>query len=409
MDSQITTANTSELFAVILTVPRIAALRPSAGVSIIKGMLTDRGLNSQIMDIKFDFYNFVRKQLSESMFWSLDEYFFYEHKHLTESEQDFYQQWIVEWVDKVLIKNPKWLMISVFTWQAQKFTRDFLTVWRSKTTIPVVIGGQGLIRVENGSYSTRPEFAHELKQKGLIDHWIRGEVETTLDALIAENYNHTGIDSNEFAEQSDVNQHSYMNFDDFDIKRYHSGYESGVLPIESSRGCVRNCVFCDIPTMHGGYRFKKGQRLLDEMLHYYQQYDVKDYFFHDALCNGSVKDFKIFNQGLVNYYQQHDLPDRYIKYSSHYIVRSKTQMKERDFELMGRAGAECMVIGVESGSDRVKDHMRKGFTNEDLDYNLKMFSKYGITAYFLIIVGVPTETQEDFQHTLDLINRDQPY
>lgn len=409
MGLPVTTTSTNDLFAVILTVPRVAALRPAAGVSIIKGMLSDRGLNSEIMDINFDFHDSVRSQLPEAMFWSIDEYFFNEHKHLNHQENEFYQQWIHQWIDKILVKNPKWLMISVFTWQAQKFTRDFLTAWKEKTSIPVLIGGQGLIKEENGSYSSKPEFAHDLKKNGLIAHWIRGEVETTLDSLISGNYNCQGIDSDEFALQSDVNQHSYMNFDDFKITQYHSGYETGVLPIESSRGCVRNCVFCDIPTMHGGYRFKKGQRLLDEVLHYYQKYHVRDYFFHDALCNGSVKDFRIFNQGLVDYYKQNKLPDRFIKYSSHYIVRSEQQMKERDFQLMGRAGAECMVIGVESGSDRVKSHMRKGFTNNDLDYNLKMFSKHGITAYFLLIVGFPTETQEDFQQTLDLLKRYQPY
>jgi radical SAM superfamily enzyme YgiQ (UPF0313 family) len=84
-------------------------------------------------------------------------------------------------------------------------------------------------------------------------------------------------------------------------------------------------------------------------------------------------------------------------------------MPEQDFELMGRGGAETMVIGVESGSDRVRLDMRKGFTNADLDYNMKMFSKYGINAYFLMIVGFPTETREDFEQTLDMLKRYQPY
>jgi hypothetical protein len=76
---------------------------------------------------------------------------------------------------------------------------------------------------------------------------------------------------------------------------------------------------------------------------------------------------------------------------------------------MGRGGAECMVIGVESGSDRVKADMQKGFTNADLDYNMKMFSKYGINAYLLIIIGFPTETREDFDQTLGMLKRYQPY
>jgi radical SAM superfamily enzyme YgiQ (UPF0313 family) len=161
--------------------------------------------------------------------------------------------------------------------------------------------------------------------------------------------------------------------------------------------------------MHGGYRYKTGERLFNELIHYYEKYGVQDFFFHDALCNGSVKDFRIFNQKLIEYYKKHNLPDRYFKYSSHYIVRSEQMMKERDYELMGRGGAESMVIGVESGSDRVRADMRKGFTTADVDFTMKMFSKYGINAYFLMIVGFPTETREDFDQTLTMLRKYQPY
>jgi radical SAM superfamily enzyme YgiQ (UPF0313 family) len=313
------------------------------------------------------------------------------------------------WADQIKQLNPKYIFISVFTWQAQRFTRDFLTLWKTQSDIPVIIGGQGMTKEENGSYSSKPVFAHEMKDKGLIAHWIRGEAETTIPAIIDGRFDVPGIDTDTMADRSDVNSHSFMDFSDFDITRYHSGYEQGVLPAETSRGCVRNCVFCDIPTWHGKFRYKNGTRLSDELIHYYEQYKVKDFFFHDALCNGSVKDFKLFNQNLVNYYKENNLPERHFKYSSHYIVRSERMMPEEDFMLMGAAGAECMVIGVESGSDRVKLDMRKGFDNADLDYNMRMFSRYGVTVYLLLIVGFPTETREDFDETLAMLKRYQPY
>lgn len=397
------------MFAVILSVPRIAALRPAAAPSIIKSLLKKRNLESKILDINLDFHNNFRKSHGDRLYWHLDDYFFNYQTTLNNEDQEIYTSWMIKWVDKIKHHSPQWLMISVFTWQAQRFTRDFLTLWKQLTDIPVVIGGQGLVRCENGSYADRPEFAYELKQKGLIDHWIRGEVETTIDAIVSGKFDALGIDSSNFAERSDVNTHEFMNFDDYDIHKYHSGYENGVLPMETSRGCVRNCMFCDIPTMHGGYRYKTGERLFDELVYYYEKYGVRDFFFHDALCNGSVKDFRIFNRKLVEYYEKHNLSDRYFKYSSHYIVRSEQMMKERDYELMGRGGAECMVIGVESGSDRVRTHMRKGFNNADLDFTMKMFSKHKINAYFLIIVGFPTETRDDFDQTLTMLRKYQPY
>lgn len=397
------------MFAVILSVPRVGALRPAAAPAIIKSILNNHELESKVLDINLDFHDSFRPKFGEDLYWSLDDYFFNDLKQLNNHERSIYDAWMLEWVNKIKELQPKWLFVSVFSWQAQKFTRDFLTLWKVQCDIPVIVGGQGLIREENGSFASRPYFAHELKDKGLIAHWIRGEAETTIPAIIKNNFDVPGIDTDFFAERSDVNDHQFMNFDDFNIKRYHSGYEHGVLPMETSRGCVRNCMFCDIPTMHGGFRFKKGERLFNEMVHYHESYKVKDFFFHDALCNGSVKDFRIFNSKLVEYYEKNNLPNRFLKYSSHYIVRDTKSMPERDFELMGRGGAECMVIGVESGSDRVKSDMRKGFTNADLDYNMKMFSKYGINAYLLIIIGFPTETREDFDQTLEMLKRYQPY
>jgi radical SAM superfamily enzyme YgiQ (UPF0313 family) len=266
-----------------------------------------------------------------------------------------------------------------------------------------------LIKEENGSFSNSPTFAHYLKEKNLIDHWIRGEAETTIPEIIKGNYDVLGIDTDSLANRSEVKEHAYMDFDDFDINKYQSGYDNGVLPLETSRGCLRKCVFCDIPNMQGGFRFKTGQQLASEMIHYYEKYNVRHYFFHDALCNGSPKDFRIFNQKLIDYYEKHDLPDRFFRYSSHAIVYSEKHFKPKDFELMSRGGAETMVIGVESGSDRVREHMKKGFTGVDLDYNMEQYSQWNLQVYFLVIIGFPTETEEDFQQTLDMLTKYQRY
>jgi anaerobic magnesium-protoporphyrin IX monomethyl ester cyclase len=182
-----------------------------------------------------------------------------------------------------------------------------------------------------------------------------------------------------------------------------------VLPIESSRGCIRKCVFCDIPTVQGGFRIKPGLHLANEMIHYYEQYGVRDFFFHDALCNGSMKDFRLFNQTLIAYYRSHGLPDRHFTYSSHAIVRRHTAMRPVDFEHMAQAGAETMVLGIESGSDQVLANMRKDFTMADLDYNMSQYSKNKMQVYFLMITGFPTETEEDHQASLDMLTRYQRF
>jgi radical SAM superfamily enzyme YgiQ (UPF0313 family) len=76
---------------------------------------------------------------------------------------------------------------------------------------------------------------------------------------------------------------------------------------------------------------------------------------------------------------------------------------------MSRAGAETMVLGIESGSDRVLADMRKDFTMDDLDYNMAQYSKNKMQVYFLMITGFPTETEQDHQASLDLLTKYQRF
>jgi anaerobic magnesium-protoporphyrin IX monomethyl ester cyclase len=397
------------MYAVILTIPRVAALRPAAAPAIIKSIFNSHNLSSRVLDINLDYFTSFKDSIETDVFNEIDEFLFIKNKILGPVAKNFFEEFINSWINKIITLSPQKLFISVFSWQAQKFVEEFLKIFKQKSNIEVIVGGQGLIREENGSYSVKPTFAHYLKQQGLIDHWIRGEAETTIPEIIKGNYLIAGIDTDFLAERSVVQEHLYMDFSDFDITKYQSGFTTGVLPMETSRGCVRTCVFCDIPTMAGGFRFKRGDRLADEMIHYYETYGVRNYFFHDALCNGSVRDFRQFNQLLVEYYRKHNLPDRFFTYSSHAIVHSKKAFKPADFKAMAAAGAETMVIGVETGSDRVRVDMQKGFTTEDLDYNMEQYSKNKMQVYLLIVVGFPTETDQDFQDTLDMLTRYQRY
>ena len=397
------------IYAVILSIPRVAPVRPAAAPAIIKRIINEHNLPSKILDININYFTNFKNSVDLALFNEIDDYLFVKNKTLSATAATEFYKFIDVWIQQITALQPKKLFISIFSWQAQRFVEEFLRRFRLVSTIEVIVGGQGLIREENGSYSERPEFAHYLKRERLIDHWIRGEAETTIPEIIKGNYNVAGIDTDFLAERSNIKTHVPMNFDDFDIIKYQSGYATGVLPMETSRGCVRNCTFCDIPTMQGGFRFKTGLQLANEMIHYYESYGVRDYFFHDALCNGSVKDFRQFNDILIEYYQKNNLPDRYFSYSSHAIVHNERAFRPGDFESMGRAGADTMVIGVETGSDRVRTHMKKGYIGQDLDYNMEQYSKHKMHVYFLIIVGFPTETEEDFVETLDMLTKYQRY
>jgi radical SAM superfamily enzyme YgiQ (UPF0313 family) len=84
-------------------------------------------------------------------------------------------------------------------------------------------------------------------------------------------------------------------------------------------------------------------------------------------------------------------------------------MKEQDYKIMKQAGVDYLYVGVESFSDKVRYDMLKKFTNDDLEFHLKMCGKYGIKNAFLMIVGYPTETITDHQQNLEKLKKYQKY
>ena len=395
--------------AVIVNIPRMAPSRPSAGTALIKSLLNNIHVSNQLVDINIDFFNRFAVQYGAEQFQELDRYLYNDNIVLSAETKQSYQQFLTHWIDRIVALDPKWVLISVFTWQCQNFARDFITQLRTATTAKIVIGGQGMIKSENTSFNKDPYFAKELMAAGVIDYYIQGEAEKALPELLCGNDRFPGINSDSFAERSSMSEVPAYDFSDHDISAYHSGYSDGQLPLESSRGCVRSCSFCDWPVYAGGFRSKPGDQLFEECVGYYHQHGTTNYYFNDSLINGDLKDFRQFNRRLVEYYEQNNLPDRTLKYSGMYIVRKPNQWQEQDWALISRAGADTLLIGVETGSDRVRKEMAKGFNSADLDFTVQMASRYKIKLYFLMIVGWPSETRADFEETLELLRKYQRY
>jgi radical SAM superfamily enzyme YgiQ (UPF0313 family) len=394
------------LFAVILNVPRITPARPSLAPAMIKSIITKEGKPSRVVDINIDFWNSFRDQYGSEAFFAVDNYFGGVGE-LSDEIKSKYTDWLVRWANSVLEYQAEHILISVFTWQSQRFTHDFLQVLRPMTTAKIIVGGQGIGEVrEQTGFIGKPVYAHRIKDLGLIDHWIKGDAENTIPLLCQRQYDGPGIDADVYAPWGDLRSLPVPDFSDTDPLQYHSGDVNGVLPIEISRGCVRECNFCDWVTSAGGFRSKTGQQVFEEVRHHIENYNIKNFYFVDALMNGSIKEFNTFNRLLLKYYKSKGWPDRSITYSGHFIIRGPHQGWKKEYiELMGRAGANIMVVGVETGSDAVRTAMNKGYTNADLDYNMDEFQKYGIKLYMLMMVGYPTETRKEFEETLDLLRR----
>jgi radical SAM superfamily enzyme YgiQ (UPF0313 family) len=234
----------------------------------------------------------------------------------------------------------------------------------------------------------------------LTDYYVKGDGEQSLIELLRGNDIIDGINREDFVPIKTLDNMLHPDFSDYDFDLYNPKQ----LPITGSRGCVRNCSFCDVH-VHSKYRYRSGEFVADEMIALAKQYGLSDFYFTDSLINGNLREFKIMCTKLAEYNSTAQKP---ITWGGFFIIRASNQVFDGYWELVSRSGGCRLDLGVETGSDSVRLHMNKKFDNEGLDYTMEMLEKYNITCNFLIIVGYPTETEQDFRDTLDMFTRYQP-
>ena len=87
----------------------------------------------------------------------------------------------------------------------------------------------------------------------------------------------------------------------------------------------------------------------------------------------------------------------------------RKEMDRGFFERMRRAGCTSVAYGIESGSQKVLDDMRKNIDINEVKRIIKDTWKAGIQANCFFLIGYPTETEEDFQMSLDFIRENSEF
>jgi hypothetical protein len=164
--------------------------------------------------------------------------------------------------------------------------------------------------------------------------------------------------------------------------------------IHTTRGCVRKCVYCS-DWREMSFRHMSGRRVFDEVAHQLARHpDVKHFMFGDSVSNGSMKDLGAFCDLVI----AHALP---ITWHGYAIVRP--EMTPAFLAKMRAAGCRGLYYGVESGSWRVLQRMRKPVPPALNARVLKDTKAAGIEPIVLWMVGFPTETEETFQESVDFV------
>lgn len=375
---------------IILNVPCTLSKLPLAAPALLKGSVEHAGFTCKTIDFNIRFHNEIE---SRSDYNQIQTYFL--TGDIDKDKLSDVRDIVDQWVDDVLIFNPKFIGISVFTYQSRVATKEFCaSIKRKSPSTKIVLGGQGL---SQGGINGTNAFPLELKNQGLIDYYIKSEGEFSLVELLQGNLGYSGIDSDNYKQIDNLDQLPYPDYSDYQFAEYEAPY----LIITGSRGCVRRCTFCDIH-QHWDYRYRSGKSIAEEMIAQSEKYKIYDFMISDSLVNGNTKEFTAFLKRLSEYNQS---AENKISWKGQYIIKSSKVDTDEHWALVKQSNCKLLWIGVESGSERVRTEMDKKFANKDLYHAIDHLIKYDIHCLLLLIVGYPTETLEDFQETLNLIRK----
>ncbi len=171
-------------------------------------------------------------------------------------------------------------------------------------------------------------------------------------------------------------------------------------------GCNNFCSYCIVPYVRGRER----SRNLDTVC-----YDV------EKLIDDGYKEITLLGQNVNSY--GNDFADSEVnfarlleklsKFDGEYKIRFMTShpkdLSEDVVKVIASSEklADFIHLPIQSGSDRILKLMNRKYTKSDYLNKIDMIRKYipnaGLSSD--IMVGFPTETEEDFLETVDIVNR----
>ena len=163
--------------------------------------------------------------------------------------------------------------------------------------------------------------------------------------------------------------------------------------IVSSRGCPYRCVFCLWPgVMYGrNFRVRSPGNVVDEVEHVVNDLGVDEIYFDDDCWTLNRKRAieickEIQNRGIDVTWMCQCRVDN---------------VDEELLREMKKAGCHYIKYGVESGSQKMLDAMKKGITLEEAQKAFSATRKVGIKTQAFFLLGLPWETHETVRETIE--------
>ena len=175
-------------------------------------------------------------------------------------------------------------------------------------------------------------------------------------------------------------------------------FREPVRCVLTSRGCPFRCIFCSARLSSGyRYRVRSPQNVIEEIDLLINRYGARQLAFLD-------------DNFIVDKQRAMEICDLIIERGYHKKVvwtcaGRADQISEPLLRKFKESGCVLISYGVETGSQRLLDLIKKGLTIEQIEEAVRLTRKVGIKARGTLMLGLPTETPEDSRQTVEFAKR----
>ncbi len=179
---------------------------------------------------------------------------------------------------------------------------------------------------------------------------------------------------------------------DVDVQKYYNGYlNHPYMSLYTGRGCPAQCTFCLWPQTIGGhkYRVRSAENVAGEMAYLKKLFpEVKEYFFDDDTFTANLP-------------RAREIAKKIAPLGLMWSCNSRANLDYDNIKLLKDNGLRLFLVGYESGNDEILSRIKKGVTVEEMRRFTKACNQIGVIIHGTFILGLPVETKETIQQTLD--------
>jgi anaerobic magnesium-protoporphyrin IX monomethyl ester cyclase len=363
----------------LVVAPEWSPLAPPYGIARMAAISRHSGFDTQCWDINI----LAKHEAGCPEYWTAYEDWKWTEPHYSENIHPKIESTLFKYIDEIVAWSPT--VIGFSSW----YTNDTCTVWMARELrarlpgITIIIGGANATQLK-------------VSDTSVADHIVSGEGELWFVRILenlenpTETIPHICIQSKD--QRVDLDSMPPADYADFDLTLY----DSGGISCEFSRGCIANCVYCN-ETIFWKFRARQSSRVLEEIEIAYRTKGIKAAWFIDSLLNGNLKELRAFAEGLI---------EKKIKINWTGYSRIDGKMDIEFWRLLKQSGASGFAFGVESGSQKVLDLMKKNCKVESIEQNFRDLREINLYSNFATwFTGFPGEELTDIAQTMTLIWR----